>query len=304
MHAILFAAAAVAATIVAPEPPSDGYHYETVTLAPQVHVLVRPDPVRAPFEGNITVIEQSDGLVVVDAGGAPIGGQRAVAAIKAFSRKPVKFVIFTHWHPDHHLGAPAFKAAYPGVHFVTTPATRDAMIKVLIPISKDYAKNFAPTGAFAAKRAADSALSDTERRRYAQLAADAPLITKAYQGVTLTLPDVTFTDRLSLPDTDAPVEVLFLGRGNTEGDAVTFLPRQKVIVTGDLVVAPYPYGAESYPAEWIAVLKKLEGFDFTTLVPGHGENPARPHIRRRGHCAHRGHAGADRSAGCQEDGPR
>jgi glyoxylase-like metal-dependent hydrolase (beta-lactamase superfamily II) len=63
---------------------------------------------------------------------------------------------------------------------------------------------------------------------------------------------------------------MFLGRGNTDGDAVVWALKQRVLVSGDLVVAPVPYAAHTYPAEWIATLKKLEALDFQVLVPGHG----------------------------------
>ena len=91
-----------------------------------------------------------------------------------------------------------------------------------------------------------------------------------YSAMTVYPADRTFTARFSIPDREAPVEVLFLGRGNTDGDAVIWAPRQRVLASGDLVVAPIPYAAHTYPAEWIATLKRLEGIDFAYLVPGHG----------------------------------
>ncbi|MBI1329260.1 MAG: MBL fold metallo-hydrolase [Alphaproteobacteria bacterium] len=59
------------------------------------------------------------GLVVVDAG-APIGGLRIVEKIKSISRKPVRFLIYTHYHGDHNLGAGAFLNAWPGRVIVST----------------------------------------------------------------------------------------------------------------------------------------------------------------------------------------
>jgi glyoxylase-like metal-dependent hydrolase (beta-lactamase superfamily II) len=43
------------------------------------------------------------------------------------------------------------------------------------------------------------------------------------------------------------------------------------LITGDVVVSPYPYGTDSYPGEWIEVLRKLKAYDFRVLIPGHGE---------------------------------
>lgn len=63
---------------------------------------------------------------------------------------------------------------------------------------------------------------------------------------------------------------MFLGRGNTSGDAVVYLPQDKVLVTGDLVVYPIPYVYDGYPSDWIQTLDKLSQFDADAIVPGHG----------------------------------
>jgi glyoxylase-like metal-dependent hydrolase (beta-lactamase superfamily II) len=62
--------------------------------------------------------------VVVDAGGAPASGQAVVSEIRKISPKPVRFLIYTHYHGDHNLGAGAFRAAWPGCVIVSTARTR------------------------------------------------------------------------------------------------------------------------------------------------------------------------------------
>lgn len=252
--------------------PSDGYFYQTESVADHVHLIFRPDPVRYPAEGNVEVIEQSDGLVVVDAGGTPVGGKRVVEQIRRFSAKPVKYLIYTHWHGDHNLGAPAFRAAYPGVRIISTEATRADMTGPPMSYLATQAENIRAGAAIVAKRLASPNGLDAEQlRRYTQTAADLALVAKAYDGAAAVPADITFSDKLTLPDAVAPVEVLFLGKANTDGDAVVWLPQQKIVVTGDVVVWPYPFGAASYPQSWLTVLHRIESFDFAALVPGHGE---------------------------------
>jgi glyoxylase-like metal-dependent hydrolase (beta-lactamase superfamily II) len=226
--------------------------------------------VTPPFEGNVVVIEQSDGLVVVDAGGSPPSGGAIVAEIRKLSAKPVKALIYTHWHGDHNLGAGAFRAAWPRITIVSTAKTREAMNGVLRPTLPGYAKSNADMGAMAAKQAQNTALPPAVRAGWARIAAVTPGMVDGYSSLSLYPADVTFTDRYDIPDRTAPVQVRFLGRGNTEGDAVVWAPKQRLVATGDLVVAPVPYANKTYPAEWIATLKKLESFDFAYLVPGHG----------------------------------
>lgn len=66
------------------------------------------------------------------------------------------------------------------------------------------------------------------------------------------------------------MQVLNLGRGNTPGDAIIFLPAERVLAAGDLVVAPVPYAYNSYPREWIGVLRQLRALEPAIIVPGHG----------------------------------
>ena len=59
-------------------------------------------------------------------------------------------------------------------------------------------------------------------------------------------------------------------RGNTFGDAMAYLPKERILIAGDLVDSPVPYLHGGFPVEQIATLKRMKGLDFETLVPGHG----------------------------------
>jgi len=251
--------------------PSDGFFYETRKITDHVDLIYRPDPVRVPAEGNITVIDQQDGLVVIDAGGSPVGGERVVQKIKKLSRKPVRFLIYTHYHGDHNLGAGAFLKAWPNVTIISTEKTRENMAGAPMDYIKTYDKAYEGYADVIKDRLSKPDTPETERVRWAQLREDLPLIVKAYHNLVAYPARMTFNDHISLYDPAAPVEVMFLGRANTDGDAVIWLPKQRVLASGDIVVHPIPYASASFPGEWIDVLRKLEGFDFAYLIPGHGE---------------------------------
>lgn len=263
----------------AAEPPrqSDGVLHEVTTVAPGVWVLAQPRFQPQPA-GNVTVIEQSDGLVLVDAGGSPGAARRVTALVRGLSRKPVKAVIVTHWHGDHPQGLAEILATWPKARTIATRATqahlrnpatmntpaapdaeRNAALMKQIQGFADYAVRMARAAATAEERAGWEASA----RLFVQYAAD-------MDGATTLSTAEGFDARLSIPDRRAPVEAKFLGRANTDGDAIVWLPRQKVLVTGDVVVAPVPFGFGSYPAEWLPVLEKLRRHDFRVLVPGHG----------------------------------
>jgi glyoxylase-like metal-dependent hydrolase (beta-lactamase superfamily II) len=81
--------------------------------------------------------------------------------------------------------------------------------------------------------------------------------------------DDTVSRRMTLPGTPR-IDVIWFGRGNTRGDLVVHIPEQRIIATGDLVVAPVPFGFGSNPAEWVAVLDSVEALRPAVVVPGHG----------------------------------
>jgi cyclase len=63
---------------------------------------------------------------------------------------------------------------------------------------------------------------------------------------------------------------MFMGRGHTAGDVVVFLPKERIIATGDLLVEGTSYSGDAYIPEWIETLEKVKALDFDTILPGHG----------------------------------
>lgn len=276
--AILLCGGSASAQVEAPLPSSeDGYFQTTVRVAPGVWVLMEPRFQVQPI-GNVTVIEQSDGLVLVDAGGSPGSGRRIVGLVKAISAKPVKAVVITHWHGDHPQGLSEILAAWPKARTIATRATQahlrdprtmntpaapdaaaEAAFKVQVRGFAAYAGRMGGTAADPREKAGWAAAE----RLFNQYALD-------MRGAVTLPTQEGFDDRLDLPDDRTPVEIRFLGRANTDGDAVVWLPRQKIVATGDIVVAPFPFGFGGYPGEWIATLAKVRALPFQTLIPGHG----------------------------------
>jgi glyoxylase-like metal-dependent hydrolase (beta-lactamase superfamily II) len=66
------------------------------------------------------------------------------------------------------------------------------------------------------------------------------------------------------------IRLLFLGRGHTGGDVVVYLPKERVVATGDLLGSGPSYIGDAYITDWIATLEKLKAVDFDWVLPGHG----------------------------------
>jgi len=249
----------------------DGFARQTEKITPRVHLIYRPVTTDAPYEGNSIVIEQSKGLVVVDAGGAPPGGRSIVSEIRKISRKPVKYLIYTHYHGDHNLGAGAFLKAWPHLTIITTDATRDDMSGTPMDYIKTYSRDYAGEIDFAKQQLQRADLLPEVRAGWQQLVDAGKNVVSGYRNMKAYLATLTFSDRLSIPDDETPVEVLYLEHANTDGNAVVWAPTEKVLCTGDILVEPLPHAAASYPTSWIQVLDRVAAYDFAYLIPGRGE---------------------------------
>jgi glyoxylase-like metal-dependent hydrolase (beta-lactamase superfamily II) len=66
------------------------------------------------------------------------------------------------------------------------------------------------------------------------------------------------------------IQLLFLGRGHTGGDTVVFLPRERIVCTGDLMESRLAYMGDAFFDEWVTTLGALKNLDFGLVLPGHG----------------------------------
>lgn len=245
---------------------SDVYSMELQALAPDVYLLQRPEPLREPVEPNALFIVNDEDVIVFEGGGAPIVAERSIALIRSITDKPVTHVINSHWHGDHNLGNQVYRAEFPEVRIVAHPETLAAMTGP--PMA--YVERYGPMlSGLVDEWSAEQARGELSPRR-AELLPSIVLMRDELARTTIVPPDLLVTDRLVIDAGRRQVEILHIGRGNTPGDLILWLPDERILASGDLVVHPVPYGFGSFPEEWIATLDKLAAMDFDTLVPGHG----------------------------------
>jgi glyoxylase-like metal-dependent hydrolase (beta-lactamase superfamily II) len=187
------------------------------------------------------------------------------------SAKPVKWLVYTHYHGDHNLGAGAFIAKWPQMHILSTEATRQSMTSAPMDYIKTYSKGNQDTLDLARDQLKRSNLSQSMRRGWEHMAEVGPAMVSAYKQLNAYPADTTFTDEVTLSDPKCPVEVSFLGKANTDGDAIVWLEQQSVLITGDILVSPIPYASASYPKQWVNVLDQLDRYHYAFLIPGHGD---------------------------------
>jgi glyoxylase-like metal-dependent hydrolase (beta-lactamase superfamily II) len=272
-------AASAPASLPGPANASAGYEYRIRRITERVHLISQVEPFHVQPLGNVTVIEQSDGLVLVDAGGSRRAGLQIARLVRSISDKPVKAILLTHWHADHVLGAAALLETWPSAQLLSSEVTRAHLAgreMAMYPRDSDPAAEVALQAQLGqtAERMADAAgregMSAQERSGFARTAQDVRAHAAALRGVRLVFPHRVVADGERIEDVEAPIEIRLPGPANTDGDAMAWLPRQQVLVTGDIVVAPIPFGFDVHPSAWAALLERLAASEFRFLIPGHG----------------------------------
>lgn len=258
---------------------SDGY-YETIErVAEGVWVIRQKSSFHLQPIGNVTVIEQADGLVMVDGGGSPGSARRIAGLIRQVSSKPVKALILTHWHGDHSLGFGSLKAVWPRMEVIATAVTRDRLATSMTfyaqggpdPVkTAEFMARLNGIDGFLRDAAVNPQITEADRAGFAQGAREFVRYRADADGLFVGAVTRTFTDGLVLADHVREIRVFHPGKANTDGDAAVWVKGSRVLITGDLVVAPIPFGFNSYPGEWLKSLDVLLGHDFAVMVPGHG----------------------------------
>jgi len=93
------------------------------------------------------------------------------------------------------------------------------------------------------------------------------------------LPSMAFERTMRIFQRDREIHLLYLGRAHTEGDVFVYLPKEKVVVTGDAVIGWTPFMGDGYPQDWPDTLRRLEQLDFDRMILGHGQVAGRDWLR-------------------------
>jgi cyclase len=186
---------------------------------------------------NNVIIEMMDYLVVVDAN-FPSGARAVMAECKRISNKPVKYVFDTHHHGDHLYGNPVWSQ---------NGATTLAYVGVA-----EELKRYEP------KRWADTSKSRPDVGEL-KLAAPEP-------------PMQTFDKSpFVLKDSTREIRFYHFGWAHTRGDGFVYLPKEKILCTGDAVVnGPHNYTADANIGNWPKVIGAAQKLVVEQVLPGHG----------------------------------
>jgi glyoxylase-like metal-dependent hydrolase (beta-lactamase superfamily II) len=219
---------------------------------------------------NNVVVVNDDDVLIVDTGTTPQAARNFLADIKTLTNKPVRYVVNTHFHYDHVDGNQIFgpEVQIIGHDYVRMAiSTFDVLHRepyntsqlVNVPAQIDRLKQQVSAERDAAKKANLSGQLKATEEAFAQL-----------KELKATPPTMTYSSKLVLHRGGREIDLLFLGRGHTGGDTVVFLPKEKIVATGDLMESRLAYMGDAYFDEWVTTLEALKKLDADIVLPGHG----------------------------------
>lgn len=257
-------------------PTAGPFDYESREIAPSVYEFfeTRLNPI---VSSNVIAVIGTESVLVFDTGHHPQITRKIISDIKRITDKPVRYVVVSHWHDDHWVGNEEFAKAFPNAQVIAHGFTADRMNDrkaafrsdacktELIDQSKPLRERLA-----SGKRADGTPLTEATRQRLQNFIEAFDVHLGECDEMVFRGADRRVDKSLTLDLGGRHVELKFLGRANTAGDLVAYLPESKTVLTGDVVVHPFPFATHSYISEWAKVLRALERMDVTRIVPGHG----------------------------------
>lgn len=200
-----------------------------IELAPGVFMRDKKD-----LHGSNQAFVEFDSYIVVFDPSTVIQARQLLNDIRTRTSKPVRYVIISHFHPDHSAGAAVFAAAGSEV-VAAAPGRRDFEVW----LRKDFAGKIL------------SAPAD-------------------YAGLTYSPPTLYIDKPWLIDDGVQRLEVIPTGHGHTTGDLVGWMPKYRILFAGDLSTDGFLNLANASISGWIAALDQVRAFQPAKVVLGHG----------------------------------
>ncbi|MBB3770182.1 quinoprotein relay system zinc metallohydrolase 2 [Angulomicrobium tetraedrale] len=226
------------APVAAGAAPGEAEPLPLEEVAPGILVYRAPYALVAPENqgaiANMTLVVGRDAAAIIDTGNSRLAGARMLAAARAATDRPIRYVINTHMHPDHTLGNAAFEGE--GVRFV---------------------------GHYKLPRAL-SVRTDTYLDQARRLLGDMAA------GTRIVLPDLLVTERMELDLGDRVLLLEARPTAHTDNDLTIRDKTTDTWVMGDLLFIGHVPTLDGSLKGWLALLQQLDGEAAARAVPGHG----------------------------------
>ncbi len=213
------------------------YRGEWVKITDRVYHFQRK------VSSNSGAILMKDYAIIVDAGQEPESGKEVIEKLRKITDKPVKYVVITHYHDDHIMAIPWFKkqGAVVIAHEETNRIIREMGNKLIDQRINLFGKN-------------------------------QPELKEILKDAVIDLAELTFEKKMTIGSGGERVELLYFGPARTPSDIFLWLPKEKILFTGDAInksVQPIHY---DYPdiKQWTATMQSAMELGPSLYLAGHG----------------------------------
>jgi len=239
-------------------------HYRFEEVGEGIHAAI------ARREGfsicNSGVVDLGDGGLVFDTGLTPESGEDLRTHAARLLGRPPSMAAVSHRHVDHCFGNPAFST----VPIWGTRRTREILLESADQMMAELRRESLEKDILELESRRGEMRTETSREDLEFILQINRALLASVGSLKVVPPDHTFDSRVALPGPRG-AELVSLGSGHTEADAFLFLPHEKVLFAGDLVVVGVqPSMGNGDPQHWVEELGELERLGPERVLPGHG----------------------------------
>jgi glyoxylase-like metal-dependent hydrolase (beta-lactamase superfamily II) len=213
-------------------------------LAPGIYAVIGAIGRGSEGRPNAGFIVTGEGVIVVDALASPRDGERIVESVHTVTDQPIKWLILTHHHPDHHFGAIVFRRL--GAKVIAHP----------------------DRSSLASEGGQDALLADW----VGVVGLDAM---RGFEFADVPDYPVTGVDTFRLGGRE--VVIAHPGAAHSPGDLTIWLPRDRILFAGDLLIEDgVTMVVDGSSGELLRALRGIDKLRPKIVVPGHGAIPQKP----------------------------
>ena len=226
---------------------------------------------------NTIMIEGDDGIIIVDVGESKLQSDKVMAEFRKLTDKPVKAIVYTHFHPDHINGTQAF---------VTPEQVKAGEVEIIAhdTLLENVVLQGATNGPILALRSGYSfgmaLVAERPEQMAGMNAGIGPVPDVDFEndpGSTFIPPTLTFSDRME--KTIAGVRMVFIHVPSEAPDEVAiWLPDEQILLSGEAIQGPTLPNVHTLrgtrfrdPVIWVKSLDKLRSLNASAMVPSHGQ---------------------------------
>jgi glyoxylase-like metal-dependent hydrolase (beta-lactamase superfamily II) len=191
----------------------------------------------AGHNNNLSFVISNDGVLVVNAGASYLLAQALHQEINKITDQPVRYVVLENGQGHAMLGSNYWR--------------------------KQGAKIIAH----------DDAIAEIEKHGVDELDGMKGYNKERGLDTTIVMPDMSFSERATLQLGDIPVELIYFGPAHSAGDISVYLPKQDVIIAGDMAFHQrmLPVFPETETLKWVETFDLFVATGAKHVIPGHGE---------------------------------